>query len=79
MVKNTAFYGNGDGTNPKGQLNNAVKYQNNFRTQQSIFSARFYCALLTTCFGPVWRPSSGGFSNTKNIQGSHYIFNGSFE
>jgi hypothetical protein len=53
MVKNTVFYGNGDGTNPKGQLNNAVKYQNNFRTQQSIFSSRFYCALLTTCFGPV--------------------------
>jgi hypothetical protein len=24
-----------------------VKYWNNLRTQQSIFSARFYCALLT--------------------------------
>jgi hypothetical protein len=25
----------------------SIKYWNNLRTQQSIFSARFYCALLT--------------------------------
>jgi hypothetical protein len=30
-----------------GMHNTLIKYWKNLRTQQSIFSARFYCALLT--------------------------------
>jgi hypothetical protein len=27
--------------------------------RNNVFCARFYCALLTICFGPDWWPSSG--------------------
>jgi hypothetical protein len=61
-------------------LNTKIKYRNNLRTKQSILSARFYCALLTL---HVSAPFGGHLQvvrkHKKNIQGSHYIFNGSVE
>jgi hypothetical protein len=33
----------------------SIKYWNNLRTQHSIFSARFYCALLT-----LYEPTEDG-------------------
>jgi hypothetical protein len=44
----------------------SIKYWNNLRMQQSIFGARFLlCTSHITCFGPVWRPSSGGSQTQK--------------
>jgi hypothetical protein len=38
-----------------------------------FFGARFYCERLTTCFGPVWRPSLGG-SQTQKISKAVTIY-----
>jgi hypothetical protein len=48
----------------------SIKYWNNLRTQQSIL----LCTSHTTCFDPVWRPSSGG-SQTQKISKVRYKVN----
>jgi hypothetical protein len=52
----------------------SIKYWNNLRTQQSIFGAIFYCALLTL---HVSAPFGGHLQvvlkHKKNIEGSRYI------
>jgi hypothetical protein len=54
-----------------------IKYWKNLRKQQSIFSAIFYCALLTLHVSAPFGDHLRVVHKRKNIQGSHYIFNGS--
>jgi hypothetical protein len=56
-----------------------IKYWKNLRTQQSVFCARFYCALLTLHVSAPFRDHFQVVHKHKNIQGSHYIFKGSVE
>jgi hypothetical protein len=44
----------------------------NLRTQQMSVLV-LLCTPYTTCFGPYWWPSSGGFCNTKRFEGSYCI------
>jgi hypothetical protein len=50
------------------------------RTQHNIFSARFYCALITLhVSAPFGGHLQAVHKHKKYIQGSQYIFNGSVE
>jgi hypothetical protein len=59
---------------------NVIKYWKNLRTQQSIFLVLDFIVHLSHCM--FWSRLAAifmWFASTKNIQGSHYIFNGSVE
>jgi hypothetical protein len=57
----------------------SIKYRNNLLKQQSNFSARFYCALLTLHVSAPFGGHLQVVRKHKIIQCSHYIFNGSVE
>jgi hypothetical protein len=46
--------------------------------RNNVFCARFYCALLTTCFGPYRWPSSGNMYVKYTKMATVYV-NGSVE
>jgi hypothetical protein len=46
--------------------------------RNNVFFARFYCALLTTCFGPDRWPSSGN-TYIKHTKATTVYVNGSVE